>query len=56
MKKITIELDDNYGTILSITAVGHTKRGVNVSTSAIDAEKHNKIVIGCDGKAAVCNE
>ena len=56
MKKITIELDDRYGNILTFTAVGSSLCELNVTTCAVDITKHNRIVVGHDGKPALCEE
>ena len=50
MKKIIIEIDEKYGDILSITAVGINYLETCVSTKAIDLSKCNFLSIGEDGK------
>ena len=50
MKKLIIEIDEKYGSILSITAVGRNYFKTFVSTKAIDLSKCNFLSIGEDGE------
>ena len=50
MKKLIIEIDEKYGGVLSITAVGINHFETCVSTKAIDLSKCNFLAIGEDGK------
>ena len=54
MKKITIEIDERYGRVLTISATGtDSLGGVYVTTCAADITKHNHIAIDYYGKAAI---
>ena len=50
MKKLTIEIDEKYGGVLSITAVGSNGIETCVSTKVIDLSKCNILSIGEDGE------
>lgn len=50
MKKITIEIDDAYGRILTISATGGDGRELRVTTAAFDIGKLNRISIDKRGK------
>ena len=50
MKKLTIEIDEKYGGVLSITAVGSNHFETCVSTKVIDLSKCNFLSIGEDGE------
>lgn len=50
MKRIVIDIDDAYATILTVTAIGWTRHEVNVSTTAMDLEKADYAVIDSAGK------
>lgn len=50
MKKITIEIDENYGNVLTFTVVGRIGPVLNVATYAVDIEKTDGIVIDKNGK------
>lgn len=51
MKKITLEIDDKFASLLTVSTVGHNSHEVNVTTCAVDITKYNRITIGHDGKA-----
>lgn len=52
MKKITIEIDERYGRVLTISATGADNYGnVYVTTCAADITKHNHIAIDYYGTA-----
>lgn len=53
MKRVIFEIDDNYGDILSVTAIGLELNGINVSTYAADLEKCERIIIDSTGKCTV---
>ena len=53
MKRLIIEIDEKYGDVLSITAVGVHALETCVSTKAIDLSKCNFVSIGEDGQWAV---
>lgn len=50
MKTITIEVDNNFATILSITLVGCVGDNVNVTTAALKITDGMKLNIDADGK------
>ena len=50
MKRIVIDIDDAYATVLTVTAIGWTRHEVNVSTAAMDLEKADYAVIDSAGK------
>lgn len=50
MKRVIFEIDDNYGDILSVTAIGLVLNGVNVSTYAVDLKSCERITIDNTGK------
>lgn len=50
MKKLIIEIDEKYGSVLSITAVGSSYLETCVATKVIDLSKCNFLSIGEDGK------
>lgn len=50
MKRIVIDIDDAYATILTVTAVGWTLHEINVSTAAMELEKADYAVIDSAGK------
>lgn len=50
MKRVVIDIDDAYATVLTVTAVGWTRHRVNVSTAAMDPEKSDYAVIDNVGK------
>lgn len=50
MKKITIEIDENYATILSITAVVNKNNGANVTMGLVDLKEINTIKLDENGK------
>ena len=54
MKKVTIEIDDKFAALLTVTVIGQCPHEVNVSTVAANITQHNRITFGHDGKA-VCN-
>lgn len=56
MKKITIELDEQFASVLTISAIGNVKTQVNVTTCAVDIEKYNRIVVDDTGKVVFCDE
>lgn len=53
MKRVIFEIDDNYGDILSVTAIGLEPNGVNVSTYAADLESCERIIIDSTGKCTI---
>lgn len=50
MKRVVIDIDDAYATVLTVTAIGWTRHEVNVSTAAMDLEKSDYAVIDSAGK------
>lgn len=50
MKTITIEVDNNFATILSITLVGYVGYNINVTTAALNITDGMKLNIDADGK------
>ena len=51
MKKITIEIDERYGRVLTISAAGADNySNMYVTTCAVDITKHNHIAIDYYGK------
>lgn len=54
MKKITIEIDERYGQILSFTGTGTSSLGgLNVTIWAVDMSKTNKVIVDNNGKATL---
>jgi hypothetical protein len=51
MKKVTIELDEAYGNVLTITAIGVLDCDTNIVTASIDLLKNDYIKIDENGKA-----
>lgn len=52
MKKITIEIDERYGQILSFTGAGaRSFDSLNVTVWAVDMTKTNKVIVDNEGKA-----
>lgn len=49
MKRVVIDIDDAYATVLTVTAVGWTRHGVNVSTAAMELKKSDYAVIDSAG-------
>ena len=56
MKKVTIEIDERYGTILSVTAVGQTPYEVCVSTGVVSLRETDKIKFDENGKVQTSKE
>ena len=50
MKRVVIDIDDAYATVLTVTAVGWNRHGVNVSTAAMELEESDYAVIDNVGK------
>ena len=50
MKRVVIDIDDAYATVLTVTAVGWSRHGVNGSTAAMELEKSDYAVIDNVGK------
>lgn len=50
MKRVVIDIDDAYATVLTVTAVGWSRHGVNVSTAAMELKKSDYAVIDNVGK------
>ena len=55
MKKVTIEIDDNFDDVLTITVVGCDGHFTNVSTGSVDIQKYNKITFDHNGRMEVCH-
>lgn len=51
MKKLIIEIDDNYAGAISITAIGGGLGNINISTTSADLSITDKIIIDEQGKA-----
>lgn len=54
MKKITIEIDERYGRILTFTGTGTGDRNNNdlyATVWAVDMSKTNKVIVDNNGKA-----
>ncbi len=51
MKRLLIELDDNYANAITITAIGGGLGNTNISTVGADLRKTDKIIIDENGKA-----
>jgi hypothetical protein len=47
MKRIIIDLDDDYATVLSLTAIG-LKSGTNITTTCVDLRTTEHIVLNKD--------
>ena len=56
MKKVTIEIDDNYGNVLSLTASGTVGIRHNVTVVAVDLQRANRVKIDENGKAWITME
>lgn len=56
MKKITIEIDDRYANVLTVTAVGRTWNTLDVTTHAIDLTKYDTLKIDEKGKQWLSKE
>lgn len=50
MKTITIEIDNTYADILSITLVGRVGYNVNLTTTALKITDGMKLNVDADGK------
>ena len=50
MKKVTLEIDEKYATVLAVTVVGCNGLSTDVSTHAVDITKHNHITLDEDGR------
>lgn len=55
MKKVTIEIDDKYASVLTITAVGIHRNETDVTTGAVDISKNNKIIFDHNGRMVAYN-
>lgn len=54
MKKITIEIDERYGQVLTFTGTGKSSLGgLNVTVWAVDMSKTNKVIVDNNGKATL---
>jgi hypothetical protein len=51
MKKIVLEIDDRFGDVLTISCAGFDGNTVNVTTSAIELQKTDRVFV--DQKGAV---
>lgn len=47
MKRVIIDLDDNYASVLSLTAIG-LKNGTNITTTCIDLRDTTHIILNKD--------
>lgn len=50
MKRVIIDIDERYASVLSVTAIGGNHSSMNVLTHAIDLNKCDHIAIKHDGK------
>lgn len=50
MKTIVLEIDESYGDVLTISAVGRNGLGINVTTGSYIIENGDRIAVGDDGK------
>ena len=48
--RLIVEIDERYGGVLTLSAVGSRAWQTYVSTTAVDLSKHNHISVGEDGK------
>ena len=53
MKRVILEIDDNFDNILSVTAIGLGLNGANVSTYAADLKSCERIIIDSTGKCTI---
>lgn len=54
MKKITIEIDERYGQILSFTGAGAKSfDSLNVTVWVVNMNKTNKVIVDNEGKATM---
>ena len=51
MKKVILEIDDNYADALSITCIGRCNGVLNISIKGIEVIDNMLVLIGEDGKA-----
>ena len=50
MKRVILEIDDDYAGVLSVTAIGGTACGMKVSTYAVALEDCDRMIIDSVGK------
>ena len=50
MVKVTIEIDDKYAGVLSLTAIGSTVWQIMVTATAVDLSQYNRVSIDENGK------
>lgn len=50
MKRVIIDIDDRYASVLSVTAIGGRYSGMDILTHAIDLNECDHIAIKHDGK------
>lgn len=55
MKRVIIDIDDNYASVLSVTATGEKHGRINVTVCAIDLNKCDHMVIDCNGNIKQLN-
>lgn len=53
MKKVLIEINDNYASAISITVIGGGLYNINIATGSADLSKTDKIIIDENGKAEI---
>jgi hypothetical protein len=49
MRKVTIEIDERFGRILAITAIGFEDNALHSTVAAIDLLENNRIEIDSNG-------
>ena len=49
MAKVTIEIDEKYAGVLSLTAIGSNGLQTNVAVAAIELSRHNLVLIDENG-------
>jgi hypothetical protein len=50
MKKVTVEVDEKFGRILTVTAIGSDGHDLHSTVTAIDLSKNNRIEIDSNGE------
>jgi hypothetical protein len=48
--RVTLEIHENYGNVLTLTAIGLNSDATDVTTAAVDLSKHDYVTIDKNGK------
>ena len=49
MRKVEIEIDENYADCLSITVAGHKYNELRIATCAVDLRACDKLIVNSNG-------